>query len=71
MPPKVVAVGFGKLDAANVPLTPPAGTEVAAIVPLPIAAKLAPLPTIIAALVLVDPVNALKAVDEVDEAVMV
>lgn len=44
-PPSVVAVGFGKLAAAKVPLMPLAGTDVAAMVPVPDAESVAPLPT--------------------------
>ena len=50
-------------EAKAVPVRAEAATLVAVIVPVPLAASDAPLPTIIAALVLVDPVIALNADD--------
>src|SRR6185312_8500553 len=45
------------------PVTPDIGAAVAVIVPLPLTARLAPVPTTIAAVVFVLPVNALNAVE--------
>ena len=60
MPPSVVAVGVGKLAAERVPETPLAGTDVAAMVPEPVADKLAPVPMTMFAKVFVPAVSAEK-----------
>ena len=54
------AVGFGRLAAGSVPVSPLAGTDVAAIVPDPVAKRLEPVPTIIVAEALVPPVTVLN-----------
>jgi hypothetical protein len=61
--PKLVRLDAVTLEARVVPETPEAGTAVAVIVPEPEVPRDAPVPTVIAAVVFVDPVNALKADD--------
>ena len=61
MPPNALAPGLGIFAAAKAPLTPLAGTDVAAMVPLPVAARLAPDPTTNALDVLVPDVSAENA----------
>jgi hypothetical protein len=66
-----VVVPVPPLLTAKIPLTPEAGTLVAAMVPVPLAAMLAPVPTTMAALEFVLPVSALNAVAPVADAVIV
>ena len=54
------AVGFGRLAAGSVPVSPLAGTNVAVIVPDPAAERLEPVPTIMVAEALVPPVRVLN-----------
>ena len=62
-PRTVLAVWLARLAFGRLPVTPEAGTEVAAIVPLPDVAKLAPVPTTIAAVEFVELVSAENAED--------
>ena len=61
----------GRLEELMVPVIPVAGTEVAVMVPVPLVAKEAPLPTTIAEVVLVPDVIPLKATEVVPVAAMV
>ena len=53
-------MGVGRLDEAKIPVTPLAGTDVAVIVPDPVAERLEPVPTIILAEAFVPPVRVLN-----------